>query len=103
MSYRKWGRTTSVQQRCWRAGEEGVKRRRTKTKRAVIRAGCELRSSVGGHLICAMHALRPKLQGTDVRAFGTSRTACSLAADEAALILARFYMSPPAGPGGPTI
>jgi len=27
------------------------------------------------------------------------RTACSLAADEAALILARFYMSPPANPG----
>ena len=28
------------------------------------------------------------------------RTACSLTADEAALILARFYMSPPANPGG---
>ena len=28
------------------------------------------------------------------------RTACSLAADEAALILTRFYMSPPANPSG---
>jgi hypothetical protein len=30
---------------------------------------------------------------------GTFCTACSLAADEAALIVARFYMSPPADPG----
>jgi hypothetical protein len=31
-----------------------------------------------------------------VQAFST---ACSLTADETALILARFYMSPPANPG----
>jgi hypothetical protein len=41
-----------------------------------------------------------KLEARDVRAFRLFRTACSLAADEAALILARFYMSPPANPGG---
>jgi hypothetical protein len=41
------------------------------------------------------------IQGTvDVRAFRFFRTTCSLAAGEAALILARFYMSPPANPGG---
>ena len=40
------------------------------------------------------------LQAPDVRAFRLYRKTCSLAADEAALILARFYMSPPAIPGG---
>jgi hypothetical protein len=46
------------------------------------------------------YALRHNFEALDVRAFGTNRTICSLAADEAALILARFYMSPPANPLG---
>ena len=48
----------------------------------------------------ARRALCQNFTALDVRAFGACRTACSLAADEAALILARFYMSPPANPGG---
>jgi hypothetical protein len=52
-------------------------------------------------VIILRHAQMPEdsRQG-DVRAFRSFCTTCSLAADEAALILARFYMSPPANPSG---
>jgi len=50
----------------------------------------------------ALHAHAAKFRcGIWDRAFKALHTTCSLAADEAALILARFYMSPPASPGGP--
>jgi hypothetical protein len=49
----------------------------------------------------AHQALCLNFPALDVRAFEAFRATCSLAVDEAALILARFYMSPPASPGGP--
>ena len=69
-----------------------------------------LKYGKGGHLAARelkFHCWRASLRITRCAAFAETldrpfrrlRTACSLAADEAALILARFYMSPPAGPG----
>src|SRR5579883_2091206 len=48
--------------------------------------------------ICALRAAPNSLRHSN-RAFRVFRTACSLTEGEAALILARFYMSPPANPG----
>jgi hypothetical protein len=73
--------------------------RKKNAKRAVIRSDRELEDSVGGHPI-ASRAMPENIEARDVRAFRVFRTTCSLTANEAALILARFYMSPPANPGG---
>jgi hypothetical protein len=43
------------------------------------------------------------ISGASNRAFRAFRITRSLPVDEAALILARFYMSPPADPGGPAL
>jgi len=70
------------------------------TKRAVTLKLLNLECLVGGQF--ALHALYAKqLAASFNRAFKTFRAACSFAVGEAALIMARFYMSPPADPGGP--
>jgi hypothetical protein len=56
-------------------------------------------ATVGDHPVSAYDAL-PKLIGLSVNpTVQCFLTACSLPAGEAALLLVRFYMSPPAGPG----
>ena len=61
--------------------------------------GMSLKLSVGDHPF-ALYAPGSLNASTWIRAFGAFLTACSLPADEAALILVRFYTSPPANPGG---
>jgi len=56
----------------------------------------KLGSIVGGHPLCAFRALPKTTWQLWIRPFSTPSTACSLAGGEAAPILARLYMSPPA-------
>jgi hypothetical protein len=78
---------------------EGTERQEIQKKnweRAATRLGRELGSNVGDHPVSAYDAL-PCIFGRSVnptvRCFLTT---CSLPADEAALIVDRLYMSPPA-------
>ena len=67
------------------------------TKRAVTLKLLNLECLVGGQF--ALYALYAEQFAASLnRAFKTFRAACSFAVGEAALIMARFYMSPPARP-----
>ncbi len=72
-------------------------RMRKKWKRAVIRKRVNQKKPVGESSVWRKR--RAEYCWRRIRSLGFSLTACSLATDEAAPTVARFYMSPPAGPG----
>src|ERR1019366_881684 len=80
------------------------KNRVTKTKRAVIqqRVNPETSSAI---IQIAHHALGPhSCRGhSGIRSLKLSVLPCPLAEDEAAPIFVRFYLAPPASPGGPAL
>src|ERR1035437_3109887 len=77
-------------------GDGKARNPKEKRERAAIRLGRELGSNVGDHPVSAYDAL-PCIFGRSVNpTVQCFLTTCSLPADEAALIVVRLYMSPPA-------
>src|SRR5690348_15476113 len=85
-------------------GDLETKELRRKNRREKIRKGGHLRRFRTKSFSWRSSELRIKRSAfkqtaRTFRSLSNSRTACSYATGEAALILARLYMSPPASPG----